>query len=102
MEATDELRQALGCSDQVVDCQDVYSTHAKEGSYEDQDTKELLTDQLRELRLSEFRENYESVAWREEQQSLTKLQAKFAGVGVGFCIPGSVSRSLHCNNNERG
>lgn len=36
VEVADELRQALGCRDQVVDCQDIYSTHAKEGSDEDQ------------------------------------------------------------------
>ncbi|WP_315851662.1 IS21-like element helper ATPase IstB [Aureliella helgolandensis] len=38
------------------------------------DTKELLTDQLRELRLPEFRENYEPVARRAEQQSLSYEQ----------------------------
>ncbi|MFK7737837.1 MAG: IS21-like element helper ATPase IstB [Pirellulaceae bacterium] len=38
------------------------------------DTKGLLTDQLRELRLPEFRENYEPVARRAEQQSLSYEQ----------------------------
>lgn len=38
------------------------------------DTKELLTDQLRELRLPEFRENYEPVARRAEQQSISYEQ----------------------------
>ncbi len=36
LDESDEQRHALGCRDQVVDCQDVFSTHAKEGSYEDQ------------------------------------------------------------------
>ncbi|MDG2222108.1 MAG: IS21-like element helper ATPase IstB [Rubripirellula sp.] len=39
-----------------------------------QDTNELLTNQLRELRLPEFRENYEAVARRAEQQTLSYEQ----------------------------
>jgi DNA replication protein DnaC len=38
------------------------------------DTKELLTEQLRELRLPEFREQYEPVARRAEQQTLSYEQ----------------------------
>ena len=38
------------------------------------ETKEVLTEQLRELRLPEFREQYESVARRAEQQTLSYEQ----------------------------
>lgn len=38
------------------------------------DTKELLTEQLRELRLPEFREHYETAARRAEQESLSYEQ----------------------------
>jgi DNA replication protein DnaC len=38
------------------------------------DTKDLLTEQLRELRLPEFREHYETVARRAEQQTLSYEQ----------------------------